>query len=331
MKFNIFLDFYLFYKMFFINKNDLEKRFRLLRKEISIKGISEELRGWNYDQPPIEPPIKEIFFGVGDLASRYCPTLRDIYLKRILNIKPPPSLKMVRGIAYHYISHIVLLNVKKFLYENSISKISGAALLDNFLQKSEDFAIEAVKDAENKIAILNENDFNTLKNECYNFYRFILIQAASGIDNAISKFPHADVDTIVNVAIPPIAERKVNGSLIGLSKELSVDIYAPRNAVADLKTGEIRKFHPYTITGYALAIEADEEISIDYGLTIYIKNIENRCLPSLTFKTFIISDELRREFLEIRDEAIEIVEHGRDPGKPSICPNYCPYYTVCNK
>jgi len=315
--------------MFFVEKSELEKRLKLIRKELSVRGISEELRGWSYDQPPVEPVAKEIFFGVGDLASRYCPTLRDVYLKKVLRVRPPPTLKMVRGIAYHHVSRKSLLNVKKFIYECDVSKLSGAGMLESLLAGSDALAFEAVREAESATAELSQRDSDALKSECYHFYRFLLVQAASKVDQAVSRFPHADADTVVSVAVPPVAERKVSGVLVGLSRQLSVDIYTPRNAVADLKTGEIRAFHPYTAAGYALAIESDEEIPIDYGFVVYVRVTEDRRIPSITLRTFVVSDELRREFLEIRDEAVEIVEHGRDPGRPARCPDYCPYYPVC--
>ncbi|MEM1554903.1 MAG: type I-A CRISPR-associated protein Cas4/Csa1, partial [Thermoproteota archaeon] len=144
-----------------------------------------------------------------------------------------------------------------------------------------------------------------------------------------SKFPHIDVDSLVNQAVPPIVERKVDGSLIGLSKELSVDVYTPAYAVADIKTGEVRDFHPYAPTGYALALEADEEVAVNFGMIIYVKLTPQRPVPTINTKLFLIGDELRREFLEIRDEAFEIVANARDPGKPTVCPDYCPYYPVC--
>ncbi|MEM2642500.1 MAG: CRISPR-associated protein Cas4, partial [Thermoproteota archaeon] len=72
--------------MFFLSKTDLDKRFKLLRNEFKSLGISEDLRGWNWQSPPVEPPSRSLFFGVGDLAARYCKTLRDVYLKRVENV-----------------------------------------------------------------------------------------------------------------------------------------------------------------------------------------------------------------------------------------------------
>ena len=129
------------------------------------------------------------------------------------------------------------------------------------------------------------------------------------------------------MAIPPVIERKVDGSLIGLSRELSVDIYTPYNAVADLKTGEVRSFHPYTVAGYALALEAEDNIPINYGIITYVKVFQG--IPRFRIKCFVVGNELRREFLEIRDEAYTLLDVGRDPGMPPKCPRYCPYYSVC--
>jgi CRISPR/Cas system-associated exonuclease Cas4 (RecB family) len=46
-----------------------------------------------------------------------------------------------------------------------------------------------------------------------------------------------------------IVERKVDGSLVGLSKELSVDMYEPGGMPIDLKTREPRTFHRYSLAG----------------------------------------------------------------------------------
>jgi CRISPR-associated protein Csa1 len=45
---------------------------------------------------------------------------------------------------------------------------------------------------------------------------------------------------------------------------------------------------------------------------------------------YFIGDELRREFIEMRDEAINVIHNNMDPGKPPTCPSYCIYYNVCN-
>ncbi len=313
--------------MFFLDRLDLDRRFRLLRQELRERGIDEELRGWSYDRSPVQPIPSSISFGVGELASRYCPTLRDIWLKRVKRIRPPPNLKMVRGIAYHEVVHSTTELVKKILYD--MKRPSGSNLINRLFSVQKQVAGEAVTKAELAIAPLSQDQRSKLLSECLSLFRFLSVQAASKLDLAISKYPHSSIDGLINVAIPPVTERKVDGSLVGLSRELSVDIYTPFNAIADLKTGEVRKFHPYTAAGYALAIEAEENVPVDFGFIIYLRFEEDSEVPSFRLRYFVVGDELRREFLEIRDEAYEIVASGRDPGKPPRCPDYCPYYPVC--
>jgi CRISPR-associated protein Csa1 len=313
--------------MFFLNKADLDKKFKLLRTELQNLGISEELRGWNWQSPPVEPPARNMFFGVSDLAARYCKTLRDIYLKRIENIKPPPNLKMFEGIIYHGMATDAVTKVKSLLFEKGI--IGGANIIEDLMPNIENAYERIIWDASNTVGKLEERDVEAVRRKASSFYKYLLVQAASKVDLVLSKFPHIDVDSLVNQAVPPIVERKVDGSLIGLSKELSADVYTPAYAVADLKTGEIRDFHPYAPTGYALAMEADEETAVNFGMIIYVKLSPYRPVPTIQTKTFLIGDELRREFLEIRDEAFEIVSNARDPGKPAACPDFCPYYQVC--
>ncbi|MEM3526443.1 MAG: type I-A CRISPR-associated protein Cas4/Csa1, partial [Candidatus Jordarchaeaceae archaeon] len=275
----------------------MDKRFKLLRTEFQSLGISEELRGWNWQSPPVEPPSRSIFSGVSDLAARYCKTLRDVYLKKVENIKPPPNLKMFEGIVYHDVATDAVTKVKSILFEKGM--IGGADIVEDLMLGVENACERLIWDALNVVGKLEEKDIEVVKRKARSFYRYLIVQAASKVDLILSKFPHIDVDSLVNQAIPPIVERKVDGSLIGLSKELSVDVYTPAYAVADLKTGEVRDFHPYAPTGYALAMEADEETAVNFGMIIYVRLSTQRPVPTIHTKCFLIGDELRREFLEI--------------------------------
>ena len=311
--------------MFFLDRLDLDRRFRVLRVELSQVGIEDELRGWSFESGLVKPS-SSMLLSVSELASRYCPTMRDLYLRRVLRIKPPPNVKMTRGIAFHEVCRRVVHEVKKMLFETQ-SGVPGYEIIDRLLPDAERIADETVAEAEGRTTKLSPEDRGTLVEEAASLYKFLVIQAAAKVDQALSKYTHATSDSIINVAIPPVIERRVDGSLVGLSRELSVDIYTPYNAVADLKTGEVRSFHPYTVTGYALALEAEDNIPVNYGIITYVRVVKS--VPRFKIKCFVIGNELRREFLELREEAYTILEVGRDPGRPSRCPRYCPYYPVC--
>jgi len=176
---------------------------------------------------------------------------------------------------------------------------------------------------------LNEGDTLELRRELESLYDYIILQAAARLDRILSEVTRIpDVESIIAKAVSMDVERLVNGRLLGLSHELRVDIFTDKRVVVDIKTGEIRDFHKYTLAGYALAIESDLEIPIDYGIITYLSVDEG--IVKIKNMVYFIGDELRREFLEIRDEAFNIIHSNMDPGKPSSCPSYCIYYSVCN-
>jgi CRISPR-associated protein Csa1 len=176
---------------------------------------------------------------------------------------------------------------------------------------------------------LSESEILDLKRESEVLFDYIILQAAARLDRILSevtKIP--DVESIIAKVVSMDVERLVNGRLLGLSHELRVDMFTDRRIVIDIKTGELRDFHKYTLAGYALAIESDLEIPIDYGIITYL--LVDKDVVKIRNMVYFIGDELRREFIEMRDEAFNIIHNNMDPGKPPTCPGYCIYYSVCN-
>ncbi|MEM2733039.1 MAG: CRISPR-associated protein Cas4, partial [Nitrososphaerota archaeon] len=67
---------------------------RVLRQLKSMYGsIDESLRGWNWSNDVLSPPLEGVYLGVSELANRYCSTYRDVYLKRVLSKPAPFSYK----------------------------------------------------------------------------------------------------------------------------------------------------------------------------------------------------------------------------------------------
>jgi len=315
--------------MFFIDRLELDRQLQKLRDDLEARGgISDDLRGWSWNKNSRIKPLSEYKLPVSEVTHRYCPTYRDIYLKRIARIRAPPSIKTFRGLAYHEVFHEVSLKVKQFIYTSKL--ISGGELISELFPKLEEFVERIIINTEKRTFKLSEEIRNMMKRECYILYRFLLLQAASRIDYVLSKFKFANEETLANEVIPSISERKVDGSLVGFSKELSVDLYTPFNAIADIKTGEVRDFHHHILAAYALAIEASERIAIDFGMIIYIKIDLEKQVPYFNIDYFIIGDELRIETLEFRNKSFEILTIAKDPGKPPVCPEYCPYFSYCN-
>jgi len=142
----IFILLLIFWLMFFIDRLDLDRRFRILRKEIESRGINEELRGWSFENPPVQPPGGSKYLGVSELAARYCETLRDIYLRRILRVPPPPTIKLARGLIIHSVCHRSLYEVKKSLLSR-FTDVTGYEIINELLPKMEEIISGYVNEA----------------------------------------------------------------------------------------------------------------------------------------------------------------------------------------
>jgi CRISPR-associated protein Csa1 len=203
----------------FLNSGEVEKKIKVMRKEFEHLGISEEMRGYSWNTPPIEP-LDDFKISVADINS-FCPTRRDVYLKYILRERQKPNQYMLNGLAYHKVIRKTLGELKKALY-NEFS--DGQSIIDKFYNNS-------------AIPLSISKKLNADTENCVKLYRYIIIQAAARVDDVISKFPSADAETIVSMAIPPFIERKIDGSLVGLSENLSLDVFTPFNTIMDFKSG----------------------------------------------------------------------------------------------
>jgi len=302
----------------------LDRLVEYVRVKHEHESVSDEMRGWSWEALK---PIYDVYLSVSEVANRYCPTYRDIYLKRVERVRAPYTFKTVRGLAYHYLYARSLSLAKSILYNAGV--VSGYKLLMESEKIMEDIVREALKHS-TAYDVLNKREVRILRRDLTSLYRYIFIQIAGMLDRYISetRFLTKDrVESIVYRVIPDLTEVRVDGSRIGLSNELYIDILRG-NVVADIKTGDIRDFHRLTVAGYALALESDRRIPIDIGLVIYLSVVDGHV--KYRVESFFIGDELRQDFIETRDEAAKIVYRGRDPGKPVKCPSYCIYYSFCN-
>lgn len=309
--------------MFYISRYQIDKFIRKIRS-YDIQ-ISDELRGWNWNNDILSPPSDEIYLGVSELANRYCPTYRDIYLRRVVRRPAPITFKTVRGWIYHAISSRTLTLVKSYIYNSGVRP--GHILYKDIVKRERKFVTTIMKEF-NVGNYLNDKEYRELYDNGKILFRYLVLQAASYLDKVVSSEKYIDLDDIVNKVVPSMVEKHVDGSPLGLSSNLRIDMMLDNNVVLDIKTGEVRDFHRYTLAGYALAVEADLEKPVDFGVITYL-SIEDGFVK-VRNDFYFIDEELRREFITIRDEAMEIIESGIDPGKPPKCPSYCIYYPVCN-
>jgi len=308
--------------MFFLDSLEVDRVLRQLRGVYGF--VSEDLRGWNWSSDLLSPPVEGVYLSVSEVANRYCSTYRDVYLKRVLGTPAPYSYKTVRGWIYHGVCKKVVERAKSKLYLEGL--MSGSKLYSSLLIDRRD-VVEGMLEEYGVSKYLSQHYLDRLTREAETLYGFLALQAASRLDRVLSRVSSVDLESVISRVASVDVERIVNGQLLGLSSELKVDMFADRRVVIEIKTGDVRDFHKYAVAGYALAVESDLEIPIDYGIVSYIHVRDD--FVKIRNKVYFIGDELRREFVEVRDEVFSIIHRGLDPGKPSDCPEYCVYYGVC--
>ncbi len=295
---------------------------RLMRRDFDV---SEELRGWCWYREPVRPPSDLVKLSVSDVASRYCKTMRDLYLKHVIEVDVEPSVQMIWGRKLHETFRETVVLVKQLL---SRDVTSGVELVERVNDIANAIVNKVLKDVSTKG--LDQGLVAKLDSTCRALCKYLVVQIASRVNDVLSRFGRSSLqDSIVYYSVPLVTEYIIDGSLVGLKEVLRVDAIA-YNILVEVKTGQIEEFHKLSLAGYALAMESDLEIPVDYGLLIYINfNSCSTSVPKIKVVPVVISDELRREFLDLRDQAMEIVLHERDPGIPDACPETCPYRRTC--
>lgn len=154
-------------------------------------------------------------------------------------------------------------------------------------------------------------------------------QIETAIDEIIEKQPLIGPDGLIHSAIPLVVEQRLNGPIIGIEGPLNADVYLPDGAIVDIRTDRKRRFHRLSVVACAIVAESIYETPIDTGCIIYC-SFDKSGEPTFEYETFMIDDNIRRDFIETRNTIMEIVEERRDPGLPETCYDDCPYYQICN-
>lgn len=262
--------------------------------------VDEELRGWNWDKPPLKPR-GYLELGVSEIASKYCETRRDIWHKRVLGAKPEPADPVLKG---------------RVIHDAVAHAIRQVSTLSTFNHRP----WEIYEIARERWRAINTNGVDELRKIAEKVYKYTLITLLGEL--AYENIIHGNRSPLVT-----ISEYRVDGSYLGLSSMLSIDVLAEGGVIVDFKYGQPRDFHKLSLAGYALALEAEYEIPHDYGLLVYV-NMNNDSLK-INFKPVYVSSHLRKWFIAERDEIIDMLLEKREPPRDVKCTNTCPYYKVC--
>ncbi|BBL79858.1 type I-A CRISPR-associated protein Cas4/Csa1 [Rubrobacter xylanophilus] len=277
-----------------------EERKRLLRGVIPRArrlGVDDTLRGWSWSAPPLLSPY-EVPLGLSEVAGAYCETGRDVYARRVLGIEAEPNEKMLLGGALHGTLRDWVVHAKRSLYACGVGRIEEA------VERIRTFPAPELPEA--KTLVQYETDAIEFR-----------------IREAMSQFPRIGTDALVAQVLPVTLGQMLDGAFLGLSRRLSTDLLnLGEPVVLDIIfDDEKRDFHPLTLAGYALVLEAVYEFPVDVGLTVYANFRDGRLRMEREFT--ILGDEVRMEFIEARDEKQRMVADAMDPGSCEGCEAWC--------
>lgn len=305
--------------MYFVTEHEKQYLVKgLIPKSRSIE-IAPELRGWNWNEPPLEP-VYDTRLALYEVAGRYCPTARDVYARRVLHASSEPRTAMATGSYYHALLAAVITQAKRLLYQQH-----GVGGYQKALAALKEFPDDLETDM---LRTLDPATAREVRVAGRALWEFESIRIGARVMETLAAYPHLGDDALISLALPVVVEQRLDGSLLGLSSQLSADASMMAEAIVlDLKFGEPRDFHRLTTTGYAMVMESIYEYPVTIGCIVYAKFEHGRWSVQKDFH--IIDDELRQRFIEERDEKMRIVSEEMDPGLPDTCPRWCQYYSVC--
>lgn len=272
---------------------------RRLYERARKEPVDEELRGWNWDKPPLKPRAY-LGLSVSEIASQYCQTKRDVWLRRVVGVKPDTTDPILRG----KLVHEALNHAYRVALRYITQGLPGWSIY------------EIAKNKWREVANGVNSDLAKLVEKTYKSTLLMIL----------GEYEYES--SITGEYTPPllVTEYRVDGSLLGLSSNLSVDAIA-ETVIIDYKYGAPRDFHKTGLAGYALALEAEYEVPFDYGLLVYIN--ENGGSLKLSYRPVYISNTLRRIFIEERDNLIDMLLEKREPPRDTNCSRTCPFYRYC--
>ncbi len=267
--------------------------------------VEEDLRGWNWDRPPLKP---RAYLGltVSEVSSKYCPTRRDIWLRRVCGFKCSPSRQMVNGRIVHEIFHEAMWGAFRLLTNG----FPGWMVYEKLSRSA--------------WGRIREITGGHVEKWMVDLYKTLLVTIVSEAEESralCGGFPGAGI-------LPWPTELRVDGSPLSLSNSLRVDALAEGGIIVEVKHGKPMDFHMLSLAGYSLALEASLEVPFNYGIIVYVNGVPDK-RPNISFKPVYISNSLRRWFIDERDEIIDFLLSEEEPPKCASIDKNCPYRGVC--
>ncbi|MEM2238540.1 MAG: type I-A CRISPR-associated protein Cas4/Csa1 [candidate division WOR-3 bacterium] len=283
--------------------------------------VDEELRGWNWHQPPLLHAYPSVNLPISEIYNETCRCGALIHLK--YNLKCSPTLRYP---ADGKIAHHLWTRFYTHLQKSAANAATPTQLAHQLIEAAE----------QEKQALLTE--FGGQQD--HNYLSLRLDRWIEALWHPMTHLAVAEYvklltapggpqpETITSWLSPMAVELKVDGSLLGFSSGCRVDGLAPLGLVVELKTSKPAQIHELALAAYALAIESQFETPIDYGMLLYLNLRRNRPICTTYVKLVALENKLRLDSLEERDRMSKIVADGVFTEPSKQCTHLCPLNEV---
>lgn len=269
--------------------------------------------------------MKEIKpLSVSNIADKYCPTRRNLYLTKGINRAPR---RAARGQTWGGIAGYVVEDyIKTIIRGNASHERSYSSLTKNGRRLSREFA----SSNKSQLEKLRNTERDLIGPEIGNTDWLLRLLDHNGRAELGLRLLHSIVTEEGSLDIVDVRtdqetlQIKPNTRQIGINSPATPDFIIPDSCiVGDVKSGRSFKDHfLLTCAGYALAYESQngEDHDINWGVIYFIPTRSPsdyfKLLTSAQVYIFPIHDELRSWFLEERNEAYDVVSKPKPPAFP---------------
>ncbi len=219
--------------MYFLSPEEHKYVTRKLLMDARRDEVHPDLRGWNWAQPPLVA-VYRARLGISDIASLYCESGRDIYLKKVSKVGFRTNEAMIEGLLLHRIVSEVFTKAKVIIYKNpSITSHEFIKELGEIdvIKESKEWGFQDEEGLLGKPSLTSE-----MVNRANLLWDFERTRIAYRIDDIRSRYPYCEADSFVFLVLPVVVEQRLNGTFLGLSHNLAVDGYIfTQGMVADIK------------------------------------------------------------------------------------------------
>ncbi|MCZ7358919.1 MAG: CRISPR-associated protein Cas4, partial [Candidatus Methanoperedens sp.] len=182
-----------------IEHKQLLKKLRPLSRSV---GVTEELRGWSWDNSPLKP-YHDVKLPMYSICSKYCPTSRDVYLRHVLKKKGEMTYPVSLGSVTHAAINEAYRQVRRRNFNPAFEEWYNAQKFETSMQGN----LELIKQYADMV------------------WKHVLTNAESKFRDALSSQPYSTEEDMIATSAPFLIEHKISGELIGCSGILSVDCY----------------------------------------------------------------------------------------------------------